>query len=96
MLQLLVGGGCGHQKTFAVAIFHHRQSILDVLLGFFGTLYLPSSQTADNSRSCNRSTAYGYHILQFGFEDAVEVFGGADGDNSVCVGEGGEDADSVS
>ena len=38
---------------------------------------------------------YGYHILQLGFEDAVEVLGGADGDEGVGVGEGGEDADSV-
>lgn len=57
---------------------------------------LPSSQTTDYSCACDGSTAYGYYVLQFGFEDAVEVFRGANGDNSVRIGEGGEDADSVS
>jgi len=39
--------------------------------------------------------ADGDYILQFGFEDGVEVFGGANGDEGVGVCEGGEDADSV-
>jgi hypothetical protein len=39
--------------------------------------------------------AYWYHVLEFGFEDAVEILGGADGDEGVGVGEGGENADSV-
>ncbi len=96
MLQLLVGGGCGHQKTFAVAIFTIDNQYFDILLGMFLAFYLPSSQTADDSRSSDRSTTYGYYVLQLGFEDAVEVFRGADGDDGVCVGEGGENADSVS
>ncbi len=35
---------------------------------------LPSCQSADYSSSCNRSMAYRYHVLEFGFEDAVEIF----------------------
>ena len=33
--------------------------------------------------------------MELGFEDAVEIFGGADGDEGVGVGEGGEDTDFV-
>lgn len=33
--------------------------------------------------------------MQFGFEDTVEVLGGADGDDGVGVCEGREDADSI-
>ena len=39
--------------------------------------------------------ADGDDVLQLGFEDGVEVLGGADGDEGIRVGEGGEDADSV-
>lgn len=38
--------------------------------------------------------ADGDYVLEFGFEDAVEVFAGADGDEGVGVCKGREDADS--
>ena len=38
--------------------------------------------------------ADGNDILEFGFEDTVEVLRGADGDNGVGVCQEGEDADS--
>lgn len=39
--------------------------------------------------------ADGNDVLQFGFEDGVEVLGGADGDEGVGICKGGEDANSA-
>ena len=52
-------------------------------------------QAPDDACARDRAVADGDDVLQLGFEDAVEVFRGADGDECVGVGEGGEDADSV-
>ena len=52
-------------------------------------------EAAYYSRAGDCAVADGNYVLELGFEDAVEVFGGADGDEGVGVGEGGEDADSA-
>ncbi len=38
---------------------------------------------------------YRNQVCKFGFEDGVEVLGGADGDKAVAVGEVGKDADFI-
>ena len=40
-------------------------------------------EAADDSRAGDGGVGDGDHVLEFGFEDAVEVFGGADGDEGV-------------
>lgn len=52
-------------------------------------------EAADDAGSGNGGVADGYYVLQFGFEDRVEVFRGADGDEGVAVGQGCEDSDSA-
>lgn len=56
---------------------------------------IPGGESTHYPRPRNRSTADGYHVLEFCFENAVEVLRGADAGDCVCVGEGGEDADST-
>ncbi len=60
-----------------------------------GQYDVPSSQTTNNSSSGNGGVANRNHILQLGLEDTVEVLTRTDGDESIGVGEGREDSDSV-
>jgi hypothetical protein len=57
-------------------------------------VFVAGSQAADNA--CARDCAVDEwdEVCELGFEDAVEVCAGAEGDEAVAVGEGGEDADS--
>ena len=50
-------------------------------------------ETADDVRAGDGGVADGDDVLQLGFEDGVEVLGGADGDEGVGVGERREDTD---
>ena len=52
-------------------------------------------EAPDDSRAGDCGVADGNHVLELGFEDGVEVFACADGDEGVGVCERGEDADSV-
>ena len=58
-------------------------------------LAIACRETPDDAGAGDGAVADGDDVLEFGFEDAVEVLGGADGDEGVGVGEGGEDADSA-
>jgi len=54
-----------------------------------------SGQSADDPGSRNGGVADGNDILEFGFENTVEVLARADCDDRVRVGEGSEDTDFV-
>lgn len=66
--------------------------MLKLLIGGRGgheeTFAVSGGETTDDAGSGNGRMADGYHVLQFGFEDRVEVFRGANGDEGVAVGEG--------
>lgn len=49
------------------------------------TVFVSGRQAADNSRAGDGGVRYGDYVLELGFEDAVEVFRGADGDEGVGV-----------
>jgi hypothetical protein len=53
-------------------------------------------EATDYAGAGDCAVADGDDVLEFGFEDGVEVFAGAEGDERVRVGQGGEDADSGS
>ena len=57
-------------------------------------LAVSGRQAADDSSAGNGGVADGYYVLQLGFEDGVEVFGGADGDEGVAVCESCENTNS--
>lgn len=58
-------------------------------------LAVAGRQSAHDACAGNGRVADGNHVLQLGFEDGVEVFRGANRDEGVRVGQGGEDADST-
>ena len=53
-------------------------------------------EAPDDARSGDRAVRDGDDVRELGFEDRIEVRAGAEGDEAVGVGEGGEDADSGS
>lgn len=73
--------------------------MLELLVGRGGgdeqAFAVAGRETAYYAGAGDGGVADGDHVLQFCFEDGVEVFRGADGDEGVGVCEGGEDADSV-
>jgi len=73
--------------------------VLEFLVGGGGgdeeAFAVAGCEAAYYSRAGDCAVADGDYVLEFGFEDAVEVFGGADGDEGVGVGEGSKDADSA-
>ena len=52
------------------------------------TFAVSGGETTDDAGSGNGRVADGYYVLQFGFEDRVEVFRGADSDEGIAVCEG--------
>jgi len=73
--------------------------VLEFLIGGGGgdeeAFAVAGCEAAYYSRAGDCAVADGDYVLELGFEDAVEVFGGADGDEGVGICEGGEDADSA-
>ena len=73
--------------------------VLQLLIGRAGrdqkTPSVAGGQAADDARAGDGAVADGDDVLELGLEDAVEVFGCAQGDEGVGVCEGCEDADSV-
>lgn len=59
------------------------------------TLIVADAKTADNTGASYGGMDDGNVIGEFGLEDRVKVFGTADGDEAVGVGEGSEDTDIV-
>lgn len=57
-------------------------------------VFVAGCEAPDDAGAGDGAVADGDYVLELGFEDGVEVFGGADGDEGVGVCEGGEDADS--
>lgn len=72
--------------------------VLELLVGGAGrdekTFAVSGGQTTDNAGASDGCVADGYYVLQFSFEDGVEVLRCADGNESVAVGESREDTDS--
>ena len=57
------------------------------------TLSVSSGQATDDMSTSDGGVDNWDDVLELGLEDGVEVFGGADGNQAVGVGEGGENAD---
>ena len=49
------------------------------------TLFVSGCEAADDACAGDGAVADGDYVLEFGFEDGVEVFGGADCDEGVGV-----------
>ncbi len=83
VLEFLVCGAGGDKEAFAVAVtllvlWWYESGWTCMRCRSFEatrgrTLYVPSCQSADYSRACDRCMAYGYDILKLGFKDGVEV-----------------------
>lgn len=71
--------------------------MLELLVGGGGgdeeTLSVAGGEAADDAGASDGGADGGNDVLEFGLEDGVEVFGGAEGDEGVGVCEGREDAD---
>ena len=57
------------------------------------TLSVSSGQATDDVGTSDGGVDNWDDVLELGLEDGVEVFGGADGNQAVGVGEGGENTD---
>ena len=57
------------------------------------TLSVSSGQAADDVGTSDGGVDNWDDVLELGLEDGVEVLGGADGNQAVGVGEGGENTD---
>lgn len=82
----------GTKRPLRLLLLHQHCFTHFNTVGFFR---IPRSQSPHYPRPRDRRTTYGYHILQFRFEDAVEILRGANASDGVCVGEGGKDANPV-